>query len=72
MAINYSIKPILRTDKSVKENNKYPIYWLIRLNNKQIKIPTKKEVEEISWDKKKSKVLKSVANKVQLKFSCKC
>ena len=46
MAINYSIKPIIRTDKPIKQNSKYPIYWLVRLNNKQVKIPAKKDVDK--------------------------
>ena len=57
MAINYSIKPIIRTDKPIKQNSKYPIYWLVRLNNKQVKIPAKKDVDKNDWDKAKSRLV---------------
>jgi hypothetical protein len=62
MAINFCIKPIIRTDKPVKQNNKFPIYWLVRLNNTQLKIPAKKDIEASSWDKLKGSAVKSYSN----------
>jgi hypothetical protein len=47
---SHSIKPILRTDKPKKENGKYPINFLVRIGKTQIKIPAKKEIEEMYWD----------------------
>lgn len=54
--MSYSIKPILRMDKAVKQNGKYSIYFLIRLNKTLIKIPSGKEIEAKYWDRLSSKV----------------
>lgn len=62
MAINFCIKPIIRIDKPVKQNNKFPIYWLVRLNNRQLKILAKKDVEANNWDKLKGRAIKSYPN----------
>jgi integrase/recombinase XerD len=66
MAINFSIKPFIRTDKPVKENNKYSIYFLIRVDEKQLKIPAKKEVAKIHWDKSLGRAKKSEPNATAL------
>ena len=55
MAISFSFKPFLRKDKPVKENGTFPINYLVRIGGKQIKIPSKKEIQEIYWDKKSGK-----------------
>lgn len=62
MVASFSIKPIIRTDKPVKQNNRFPIYFAIRIGNKQIKIPAKKEVECFNWDKAKGRFIKSAPN----------
>ncbi|MCX6290891.1 MAG: site-specific integrase [Bacteroidetes bacterium] len=54
--MSYSIKPFIRTDKAVKKNGRYPIYFMIRLDKTLIKIPSGKEVAERHWDKKTCKV----------------
>lgn len=69
MAISFSIKPLLRTDKPVKENGTLPINFLIRIGNKQVKIPTKKEIEEKFWDKKAGKAKKTHPNSSMLNSS---
>ncbi|HXU26978.1 MAG TPA: site-specific integrase [Bacteroidia bacterium] len=59
MVVSVSIKAILRTDKQIKLNGKYPIYYLVRLDDKQIKIPAKKEAEKIYWDKVSGRLQKN-------------
>lgn len=63
MRLNYSIKPLIRTDK-VKQNSKYPVYLFIRIDAKQVKIPAKIDVEEAFWDKKEGRVMKGASNMV--------
>jgi hypothetical protein len=58
MLNNYSIKPIIRDDKPVKKNGRYPIYYLIRIGKKQIKIPAGRDVEKKQWDKKSGRAKK--------------
>lgn len=55
MINSYSIKAIIRDDKPVKKNGRYPIYFLIRLGQKQIKIPVDRDIEVRFWDKKEGK-----------------
>jgi hypothetical protein len=44
--MRHSIKPIIRDDKPVKRNGKYPIYYLVRFTDLQIKIPSCYDVEK--------------------------
>jgi len=62
MGISVSIKAVLRTDKQIKLNGKYPINYLVRLGDKQIKVPANKELEEIYWDKINRKLFKTAPN----------
>mgnify|MGYP006198573749 FL=1 len=51
MKINYSVKPILRTDKKRKDG-KCPINLRVTLNSKVLKLPFGEYIEEINWNKK--------------------
>lgn len=66
MVVSVSIKAIIRTDKKIKLNGKYPIYYLVRLDDKQIKIPAKKEAERIYWDKVSGRVQKNAPDATTL------
>ncbi|MDF2437771.1 MAG: hypothetical protein K0Q95_2147 [Bacteroidota bacterium] len=50
MNYNYSIKAILRKDKT-KKNGKCPINLMVTFGGKQLKLPTQLEAEEKFWDK---------------------
>lgn len=69
MALSFSIKPLLRTDKPIKQNGKYPINFLVRIGNKQIKVPSKKEIEEKFWNKEEGRSKKSYPNSSTLNSS---
>lgn len=58
--MRYSIKPIIRDDKPLKKNGKYPIYHLVRFNDIQIKIPSGYDIEKKYWNKERGKVKKGV------------
>ena len=66
MAI-YSINKIIRNDKPIKRNGKYPIYLRIRIRYKETKVPTGFDVFAFDWDSKKSqpkcKALQILVNK---------
>lgn len=51
------MKPIIRDDKSLKRNGKYPIYYLIRSNNQQLKFLAKLDIEKQHWNSEKGSVI---------------
>ena len=57
MATNYSLKLIIRTDKPVKKNGTYPIYFLVRLNKNLIKLPSGKEIARENFNKASGKAI---------------
>ena len=40
----YSIYPLIRTDKPIKRNNKYPIYLRVRIYDRETKLPANLDV----------------------------
>ena len=50
---DYSISAIIRNDKPIKRNNRYPIYLRIRVYNRETKVPTNLEVAPSDWNAKK-------------------
>lgn len=49
----YSIYPLIRTDKPIKRNNKYPIYFRVRIYDRETKLPAYLDVAENAWNNKK-------------------
>jgi integrase/recombinase XerD len=62
MLVSVAIKAILRTDKNPKPDNTFPIYFRIRLNGLQIKIPAKKEASLVDWDNVRGRLIKTLPN----------
>lgn len=50
---DYSIYPIIRKDKPIKRNNKYPIYLRVRIYDREAKLPTSLDVAPDEWNAKK-------------------
>lgn len=46
----YSIYPIIRTDKPIKRNNKYPIYLRVRVYDRETKLPANLDVAADAWN----------------------
>lgn len=46
----YSIYPIIRTDKPIKRNNKYPIYLRVRIYDRETKLPANLDVAADAWN----------------------
>lgn len=49
------IKPIIRDDKPIKRNGKYPIYFYISFQGTETKIPSKLDIEKQFWNKEKGR-----------------
>jgi site-specific recombinase XerD len=60
------IKPIIRDDKPVKRNGKFPIYFYISTGNEDTKVRAKWDIEKYHWDKKTGRVLNTskIANEL--------
>lgn len=46
----YSIYPLIRTDKPIKRNNKYPIYLRVRIYDRETKLPANLDVAADAWN----------------------
>ncbi len=46
----YSIYPLIRTDKPIKRNNKYPIYLRVRIYDRETKLPANRDVAADAWN----------------------
>lgn len=60
--MRHTVKPIIRDDKPVKQNGKYPIYYTVRFNNLQVKCPSGLEIEKIFWNDKLGRVKSDYLN----------
>lgn len=46
----YSIYPLIRNDKPIKRNNKYPIYLRVRIYDRETKLPANLDVAADAWN----------------------
>lgn len=63
-----TIKPVLRTDKKIKQNGKLPIHLMVNFQNDRFRIATGKEIEPHLWDSKTGLVRNGSADTQTINF----